>query len=412
MTGSLTRYIAGAAHPLPALAELARAPESLTALSDMIGSARIVAIGESFHHTHEQLALREIFVRHLVSQLGFTTIVLEVITPGPNPIDVFVRTGVGDAESALIDAGARMWRNRETASLMAWISRRNCENATPRVSVQGMDVLAIGPLMRAVSPMARAADTQRITELSWGFDIDGRSDQIAYNRLPGDDRALLHRAFEDVFAALSGDARRFKDALGETGHETMVEQARVILDALEMLRAGAGTWTDGFALRDAAMANAVSRLVERSNKNAKFVILSHNMHVATQSSLTQPSHAPMGEHLRRGYGDAYFVFGLTFGEAHFDPPIYGVGDFPGEPSCVDQQIAALGSPCALIDLRKAEQNQSLRLQGVGLGPSPYSEYPSLNALDALAYVETLTNARQLVDTELTMNAAAVDATRR
>lgn len=75
-------------------------------------------------------------------------------------------------------------------------------------------------------------------------------------------------------------------------------------------------------------------------------------------------------------------------------------------------MAALGHKTALVDLRGASQAQPLRLQGVGVGPTPYFEYPMISAFDALAYVDLLTNARQLVDTELSLDAKAVDATRR
>ena len=54
----------------------------------------------------------------------------------------------------------------------------------------------------------------------------------------------------------------------------------------------------------------------------------------------------------------------------------------------------------------------MRLQGVGLGPETYAEYPRLSAFDALVYVAVLTNAQQLIQTELTMDAAAIDTTRR
>jgi len=385
-------YIARVAVELPPLADLEATPGALDALSEIIGSARIVAIGESFHHTCEQLVLREHLVRHLVSQLGFTTILLEVVTPGPNAIDAYIRGGVGDGESALIAAGARMWRNTETAMLVRWLRAYNQTRANAPVTVQGLDVLAIGPLMRAVMTETRAAGWERVEGLSYGFDTDGRADQAAYNQLSPEDRAMLH----GIFAAAGPES----------------EAALVVRAALEMLEAGAEGWTKGFALRDRAMADAASRLIDRSGADAKVIILSHNTHIAAAASVTEPSHKPMGALLRERYGAAYFALGTAFGRARFDPPIYGVGEFAGEPSSADQAIARLGYATALVDLRGAQQAQALRLQGVGVGALPYTEYPSLSAFDALAYVDQITNARQLVETELGLDASAVDATRR
>lgn len=365
----------------------------------MIGEARIVALGESFHHTHEQLVLREHLVRHLVSQHGFNVLLLEVLTPGPNAIDAFVSGGAGGAENALITAGARMWRNHETASLMRWLRAHNEAKPGAAVSVQGLDVLAIGSPMRTVLAQARPADAQRLEALSYGFDVDGRSDQASYNQLNEDERAALHRVFADALTALPAGGAAHKAAL-------------VVCDALKMLQAGLAGWIEGFALRDRAMANAAVRFMDRAGADAKVIILSHNTHIAALASSTAPSHPPMGAFLRERYGAGYFALGAAFGRAQFEPPIYGVGKFEGEYSAADQHLAALNYRAALVDLRLADQDQRLRLQGVGIGPLPYTEYPALSAFDALAYVDELTNARQLVDTELGLDARAVDATRR
>lgn len=399
MTEPLSRYIARAARRLPPLGKIEAWPGALSAHSAMLGAARVVAIGESFHHTHEQLVLREHLVRHLISQHGFDTILLEVITPGPNPIDGFVRTGAGDAETVLIAAGARMWRNQETASLLRWVRDHNETHPARPVSVQGLDVLAIGPAMRAALSAIETRHAPRLEALSHGFDIDGRADQTAYNQLKAHDRAALHEVFDGALTQLPE---------GDAAHEA----ALVVCDALDMLKAGAAGWTEGFALRDRAMANAACRLIDRSDAGDKFIILSHNTHIAALTPATPPSHRPLGSFLRERYGESYFVLGTAFGAARFDPPIYGVGDFGGEHDTADAYIAALQWPAAMIDLRGADHAQPLRLQGVGVGPLPYTEYSSVSAFDALTYVDVLTNARQLVDTELSLDPDAIDATRR
>jgi erythromycin esterase len=397
VTGTLSHAFARTAIKLPLLT--AMTDDALAPLSDMVADARVVAIGESFHHTHEQLVLRDRLVRHLVTALRFNTILLEVVTPGPNAIDAFVQGAAGDAESALIAAGARMWRNQETAALLRWLRQHN-EKRDAHVTVHGMDVLAIGSAMRAVLETVQSSERDLLEALSVGFDTDGRSDQAAYNQLSASGRDTLHRVFAGALTALPPAA------------DLAREQAIVVLDALEMLKAGAQGWTEGFALRDRAMANAARRLMDRSRPSDKFIVLSHNTHIAAQASTTEPSHPPMGAFLRELYGDAYFALGSAFGQAAFDPPIYGIETFPGEPSCIDQQFATLGAPAALIDLRPVALERPLRLQGVGIGPLPYTEYPSLKAFDALAFVDVLTNARQLVDTELSLDAKAVDATHR
>ena len=75
---------------------------------------------------------------------------------------------------------------------------------------------------------------------------------------------------------------------------------------------------------------------------------------------------------------------------------------------LDHAIAARGHPVSLVDLRKARHGAPLRLNGVGSGQIVY---PSSAAFDAMIFLDCLTNAEQLVETELTMDIAAIDATR-
>jgi erythromycin esterase len=390
LTEALSRYLARNTVALPPLSRLGETTEALAALSMMVGQARIVAIGESFHHTHEQLLLRQRLVTYLVSRLGFTSILLEAVKPGRNPIDAFVRGGAGEAEDALVATGARMWRNAETASLMRWARSHNERHPTRPIAIHGLDVLAIGAPMRAVLAELKPDGWQALAALSTGFDIDGRADQAAYNELSDAARSALHRIFDHAPHALSRDP-------------AACEAALVVRDALEMLKAGADAWTEGFPRRDRAMADAASRLIASGGPRDRYVILSHNTHIAALTPETAPAHPPMGAFLRERYGDDYFALGAAFGSAKFDQPIYGVSEFAAIPGAADQAIAALGHPAALADLRQADQNQRLRLQGVGVGPLPYTEYPSCRAFDALAYVNALTNARQLIETDLSLN---------
>lgn len=393
MPEALSSYIARTALRLPPIAELSLAPDALSAIGAIVGESRIVAIGESFHHTHEQLVLRDHIVRHLVSQRGFNVILLEVITPGANPVDAYVAGGAGDARNALIEAGARMWRNEETASLVSWLRQHNKARPQHQVAVLGLDVLAIGRVMRASLEQLPPTSRQHIEALSYAFDVDGRSDQTAYNKLSEEDREALHRTFSGAL----------------TPH---TETVLVICDALEMLKAGASGWAEGFVHRDRAMAGCASRFIDSAPENAKFIILSHNTHIAALAPTTPPTHPPMGARLRERYGADYFALGTTYGLAEFDPPIYGIAKHISGAGSADQHLAALNYVTAVLDLRGANSDEMLRLSGVGIGPLPFTEYPSLTAFDALAFVDRITNAHQLVETELSLDASAVDATRK
>ena len=51
--------------------------ESFAPLNEMIGKARVVAIGEPFHGGHEPLVMRNLLIQYLITELGFNAIALE-----------------------------------------------------------------------------------------------------------------------------------------------------------------------------------------------------------------------------------------------------------------------------------------------------------------------------------------------
>ncbi len=388
----------------------------LTPLKAMIGDARIVGIGESAHHTHEFLALRERLVRYLVEQLGFDTLILEVLRPGANPIDDFAFAGKGTAEDALMTAAIRMWRNRETERIVEWVKAYNAARGTrPPVRIVGGDIVAPGESMRLVLDHLDlgAADKDRLTALSRGFDIDPRDDQIAYNTMSDEDRALLHATFEAALESLG------RQGPGETRtaaqHEALLDQARVVVQALGAMRAGIVAWLKSFPVRDAAIGENLVRLVKTMPARSRAIYLANNGHVAA-TRMIGAEVIPAGVVLRRELGDDYRVIGGAFGEGRYDPPLYGVSSAPGEDrDSMDQLIAQLGQKALLLDIRATAADPApayvdtpRRMQSQGRA---FHTAAPRAAYDVLAYIDLVTNADQLIVTEMNMDIAAVDASR-
>jgi hypothetical protein len=94
----------------------------LRPLKAMIGTARVVALGEPTHGAHEPLALRNKIFRYLVEELGFTTIALEGGLPESRLIHEYVAGGSGSLEHVLRDGfscGIGEWK--ESEELVRWM---------------------------------------------------------------------------------------------------------------------------------------------------------------------------------------------------------------------------------------------------------------------------------------------------
>ncbi|MEV4899196.1 erythromycin esterase family protein, partial [Nonomuraea sp. NPDC055795] len=96
--------------------------DDLEPLLDLVGDARVVAIGESSHHVREFYLLRHRLLRFLVERRGFTVYALEAPFTDAHTIDAWVRGGPGTVEqvaSAGIDHG--MGDCREMHDLLRWM---------------------------------------------------------------------------------------------------------------------------------------------------------------------------------------------------------------------------------------------------------------------------------------------------
>ena len=74
------RWISASAIPLRSV-ELIDDLADLRAFAPVVGSSRVVALGESTHGAHEPLAFRNRLFRYLVEQHEFTAIALETGLP-------------------------------------------------------------------------------------------------------------------------------------------------------------------------------------------------------------------------------------------------------------------------------------------------------------------------------------------
>ncbi|HKO02280.1 MAG TPA: erythromycin esterase family protein, partial [Thermoanaerobaculia bacterium] len=111
----------------------------LRPLLAMIGSARIVALGDATHGTHELFTMKQRIVPLLAAN-AFRTIAFEAPYAEFEVIDEYVRTGRGDVATALASNDYFFWDADEIVALIEWARAQNAAGATPPISIVGADV--------------------------------------------------------------------------------------------------------------------------------------------------------------------------------------------------------------------------------------------------------------------------------
>ena len=119
-----------------------QAPDDLGPLAAMVGSAKVVAVGEACHGTREFTQLAHRLIAFLIERMGFTAIGLEANPADTVALNDYIQQGAGDLDQAELELGFWTGPTREVRDLAVWLRQYNANPAHPaKVSVFGMDPL-------------------------------------------------------------------------------------------------------------------------------------------------------------------------------------------------------------------------------------------------------------------------------
>lgn len=306
----------------------------LEPLLGFIGDARVVALGESMHRTHEFLAWRSRLLKFFVERAGFSALVLESGFVEGLAVDRWVQTREGHLRSVLNDGITyHFGKCQEMLDLIVWMRERSVAGAPVRF--YGMDVpdsaASTAPAVREVIGFLEHADPSYAEYLRTSL-------LPAFNHLPAD-RSGLARAATAIqsYLALPASQRHSMTAMINGMTERLrargtdyvtagsgTEEVEIAVRAAEIARS-----TDAFLaamaegptrtwapanIRDSAMADTVEWILEREQR---VLLFAANGHVRRTPYLAPPfvtePLATVGTHLSARLGEDLRVIGTTFG---------------------------------------------------------------------------------------------------
>ncbi|NUR87956.1 MAG: erythromycin esterase family protein, partial [Nonomuraea sp.] len=172
--------------------------EDLEPLRELVGDARVVAVGENSHFIAEFSLLRRRILRFLAERCGFTVLAFEYGFSEAFALDAWARGQGADGDLAALLAGTIPVGVEEP---LRWIRAHNAGAATP-VRFAGIDIPAAGgSLLPALEPVAaylREVDTEALAALQEAMRIAGSfagasaaSAAPAWTRLPAAEQDAL-----------------------------------------------------------------------------------------------------------------------------------------------------------------------------------------------------------------------------
>ncbi len=318
--------------------------EDLMPLKDMIGNARIVALGQATHGTHEFFQMKHRMLEFLVEEMGFNTFAMEAAWPEANLINEYVHTGKGEPAQILrgyaADADAQ-----EVLDMIEWMRAYNGNPSnTRKISFYGFDIGYAGPMARDnVVQYLQKVDPQAAKQVADDYSCYPQNSVACQTKL----QAVYHwlGQHQADYTAKSS-AEEFSFAL---------QSARVAIQS----QAFAASNNNG-RTREPYMAENVTWILDQAGPDAKIVLWAHNGHVGMSGD---EDFQTMGDHLRQQYGNQMVVFGFLFYQGSFhacgtaNVQTLGVGVFQvGAPptNSYESFLHEAGLPRFFLDLRSVK----------------------------------------------------------
>ena len=384
----------------------------LEPLRNIIGTARIVSLGEATHGTREFFQLKHRLLEYCVAELGFTIFAIEASYPECLRINDYVLNGTGNPAEAL--AGQRFWTwdTEEVLALIEWMRNWNGTHEG-KVKFYGFDMqfpteAALGVLdyLNLVAPKLAAASELPLWALSNDFSAD------RFHLLPQVTRDAALTCVELILASFDRERANWIKASSEV-QWGLARMNAVVLEQSTRLRLEMFSTSSSMS-RDVAMAQNVAALLELEGHEAKAVLWAHNGHARKCRYVMEDKTCvpTMGNHLCELFDREHVVIGFAFNEGTFQAieRERGLIDHtvaPAPKGSLDNELAAAGVSAFLLDLSSAPRTGPVAdwLASEPVSRSIGSVYAAEDAekyleavdprraYDILAFVETTTAAR-------------------
>lgn len=396
----------------------------LKQLKDIVGNARLIALGEGTHDAHELWAFRNRLFAYLVENMGVTAIAAETGLTQAYVTDAYVQGESVDPTKAA--RGVFSWSNSifaENRELVEWMRAYNTRAATKRkLRFYGLEMTGCmdadgRPLLEGALDYIETTDLVRAQTLRKAF----APTLQRFNRQNA--RLLTNREWQSLVVAsqdlVSLFERRQVVWTSKSGVDAFQRAYRQAI-AVRQLTAHFRMGGEG---RDIAAAENLRWALEQQAPDGRLFVFAHNSHVAKWRIAPKNNddlHSTMGELVADYLGDDLFVIGSLYdnGEARdllglFRPvnKVYKVQ--PAKAGSLNDVASSTSLPMFLLDLERAKRSpatkswfselREIRNLNVRAG---YHQVNTLAAFDALFFVRNLTPLRLMWAPEPATNAKA------
>ncbi len=299
-------------------------------LIDMIGTARVVCIGEASHGTHEFYAQRAALTKRLIEEQGFTAVAAEADWPDAYRLNRYVRgeSDDADSESALGDFKrfpAWMWRNTVVQEFAEWLHAHNdaLPKNAPGVGFYGLDLYSLYTSMEAVIQYLDKVDPEAAQRARYRYSCfeQFHEDPQEYgyaasfsldDRCEGEVVSQLAELQQHANQWMYRDGRMAQDA-----YFYAEQNARLAKNAETYYRSMFMGRVSSWNIRDQHMGETLIALIDHLDRQqdgkARIVVWAHNSHLgdARATEMGDQGELNLGQLAREHYGADAVLIGFS-----------------------------------------------------------------------------------------------------
>ena len=349
----LLAWLRETAHPLRS-AVPTEDDEDLEPLREIVGDARIVALGEATHGTSEFFTIKHRIVQFLAEEMDFTIFSIEANMPEAYRMNEYVLTGEGNPRELLEGMYFWTWNTQEVLDMILWMREFN-DSGRGVMQFTGFDMQTPSVAAEEVRAFVAEHDPDYLAQLDKAYKVVSSVYEVSVEQdAPIDELEMWQDKATGVLNHLTNHQAAYSVA---TPSEVTwaVQNARIVVQAAQHKLYRASVRSSDYPSRDESMAANVEWILEQ-NPDAKVVLWAHNGHIK-ESTI-----GPMGGFLSKEFGDDYLSIGFTFYQGDYmarsqlDKPVQVNTASAAPADSIGGVFHELGLPFFALDLRGVERD--------------------------------------------------------
>ena len=296
--------------------------DDLYKFGEMIGKARIVALGEATHATSEFFTIRHRLIKYLILKKGFNLFGIEASWPQAEHINKYILTGEGNPNQLLSNLHFWWTNTEEMLDIIKWMREYNKKaDPTAKIRFYGLDFQYHYGAIDNVIDYLKRVDKDAVEKIEallapyimfsgkvsgdgWNFRSERRYRTVTnYWYLSQDEKKFCREKLQAVYDFFVKNRVKYEEIDSREGFAHTLQNVNIILQAEDRV-ANVKPFRGHGHYRDLYMAENAKWILDFYGNDSKMILWSHNWHISD-------SEETIGGYLRKEYGNDLRIVGLT-----------------------------------------------------------------------------------------------------